>query len=456
MSINSLKNLLDNSTFKTLAQLQALLDEQDAVLKNSLMTRSPYQLLALLILWLITQEECKIDVIKQINSIIHTLLPPESVEDITVDALNTLTSQLNWATLAQELNTSSTNFFKLTLPQKVIANLKVFVDNTNLMPKEFLASIIDETRAASVNTVKITTTINQQFKWIESFDKHYNSWHIPKSAYNLSKGLLTELDTLKKEITDSDNTSLSKQIGVFNIKVSRIKTLSLTPIEDTLLVSILNDGLDELKAKLSEKTRINSGLYSAFEHTKLLGEFEIKQIKVELGGNSYFNCTGVGVEQTQIALLETCCGYAGKYNKVEYLHFDIEIGSVHALFTDSLIAINFPKGADKNKHKNKSQNKNISQDLFISLQGFPTQIHKEPSEQNSYEQLISNKTHNVVTLYSDALSSFSVMAFSYPLTNIKASNESPLIKASFFNTPKIDNSTNAENNTGCLNSCVLL
>lgn len=418
--INSLRSLLVNPTFAILIQAQAVLDDKDTVLQKSQMTRSPFQLLALPIMWLLATKGSKKGIVKRINENVHSALGAS--KNITVSDLDNLTNQLDWKKLAVELNASPTSFFKILLPKQVFRNVKI-----PQIPTEFLNAIIKE---GSSDQIEISTTINQHFKWVDKLSNHDEHWSVPSSTFTLSKGLLAALEKIKPQVPQEEKKSADFTIGTFNIKAYRCKTYSKTPVEDAYGVKIFNAALTEFRAELPKDSLINSGLYSAFVGATLQGELPVLAIAVKLAGESYFNQYGVGVEQTQKILASGCCGRESIKEEQYYFYFDIVVTSTHALFANSLIAINY---SQPNQQITLSK-ENVDRDVFITLFGVPVTPGKALSNDDlKFCRSMHQQSIDVVELHTHPLSHCSVLNIPAPikLINTTIPNEDmPIISPS--------------------------
>ncbi len=399
MSINSLKTLITNPTFKTLAYIQAALDDSDDVLRATPMTRSPYHLLALLMMWLLVSQESKSNIIKRINEYQRAHL--ESSKPLTIVDLDTFTSQLGWEQLVSELNISSSSFFKLTLPQNVILQLQAIGAKAHI-PQDFLTRSL---QAGAPQEIIVTTTICQQFKWAETFDDYFQNWYVPQSTFQLSNDFKSLLLKMKAELSPTEQEQSVKQIGAFCITANRKKTFSEKPVSDSYGVRILHHDSSELAAQIPKNTKINQGLYSAFEGATLKGDVPITAVQVELEGSSYFNQNGVGVEQTQRVFMDGCAMLQRQQQEQEYIHFDIEVSEVHALFVDSLIAIHFSEPCESEL----TALSLAAENPFISLMGALIDKHETPYKEDSHHHASNPNIKEIIKIYPDRMTHRAVL-----------------------------------------------
>lgn len=391
MRINSLNALLRDPTFRILVKTQAIQDDQDPVLMQSQMTRSPYQLLALLLLWEITTEKSKAEVVKQINKICSQQGLASSAF-ITVTKLNELNRKVDWQKIATDLDNSSGQFCTLLLPKQVIENLK----KTKSISPEFLAKIVKE---ELLDKCTIITTIDQRLEWVEPFYSRRDSWVIPKETFTLSPGLIQACQKIKTK----EEVVSSIPIGAFKISAKKMIMESHDPVPDTYAVTIKKGNSDKLIAELKEQTPINTGLYAAFKNATLRGEFPVVAIDVVLDGKAFLDANGVGVEQTQYVQMSGCCGPSFEVKpKQEYFHFDIEVMDVHVLF-DSKIAVNF---SESKRAVSSSEQFNI-QDIFISLNGYLVKAEKR----DEFESRL--KDRRSIKIYPESLSHQAVIDIFY-------------------------------------------
>lgn len=342
-----LSDLLRNKTFRTLVEVQAVLDDRDEVLNKSPMTRSPYQVLAIAMLWLVTSEESKPKIIKQLNDIIQHHLGESQI--IKVTDLNQLANEIDWKAHAKELNMSSESFLKLTLTKEVAEKLKLAFEKLGVT--DFLTNII---KIDTKKVLVVTTTIQHKYLWAETFgDSSKRFWTVPSEAYEFSDDLIKELEGIKHEMSVKGLDKFHKDLGAFQVSANKWKIYATEKVKDSYHVSIAHGMLPELKAALAENTKINLGLYSVFIGATLEGDFLIESVIVELEGSSYFNKEGAGVMQEQRVICEGCCGPSYKGMEQEYTSFTIKIGHLYALFVDSLIAINYDGSPKESVSANK-------------------------------------------------------------------------------------------------------
>lgn len=343
MSVSNLSELQASQLFSALVELQVVLDDQDPVLRQSGMTRSPIHALAFLIVWMgLESGDDKEIVIKQLGELAAQYPLINHPENITVSALNALCRDIAWPniineTLAQDSHKTALKL-NIEVPQveaflKQIARVnpklhQVLVDNQLVQKSD------DHLKAV------VTTTVQQKVSWFKTFET-YNvddssgktiwGWEVPETGYQFSESFQKKL----QEITTSG------RYGNFDINVGDSG-------EVNVWIRVEANNHKQAKEHVLrfdfEEQIVNSGIYDVFLSTKLAGMYgSIEGVIVKLACEAAMDRHGAEVKQKQVVEFLDGCSFEEIRRRPTEIIIDIV-----AFFNDSGIQVPF---MDKNYSK---------------------------------------------------------------------------------------------------------
>lgn len=287
MSINNFAELIQDPTFIKLAYLQSIFDDADKVFTDGPMTRSPFHMIAFLIVWSgLNGESDRENVINQLNVDAEQKALYSDTEGsyLAAEKIDNLIKTIKWKNIiAEATTTGSSDFFKLSL---MLPNIEPF----KLKVKEYCLSLYNAIHGTDIlkesdkyNKFTISTNVVQNEIWLKPFKSEaLDVWEI--ISYKLSDSL--------SEIMHANK---SYKSGYFEI-------IPGEPYGGHHIYLNVKDLVHDDALTIEQRNiKVNEGIYRSFIGTRFSGMQvgSITRVCVSISGKAELNKEGASTEQKQ-------------------------------------------------------------------------------------------------------------------------------------------------------------